>query len=235
MKIKPASIEYHNNCDCFKVSIENGKVYSVNVNWIAESFSLDNSYKIFNAVTSEDTGLMWNNGTFTSNLNGDVWICAFNDYGISYTIDFTEVVDTDYVKSMLDSIKTYIDSKDSSVKAYADSLIEQLMQTSDLSAKLELLNQINDILDGDSATAGFQAWQESLNTLTSLNASLKSVVDNVGRLEDYTDDIDDAIYSNSMKINSVKNDIIDLQNLIDSSKTDVLTMFKTKASTIFAV
>lgn len=80
-------------------------------------------------------------------------------------------VDT-LIQDALNAAKTYIDTQDASVKAYADSLISQLMNTSDLTAKLNLLNQINDILDGDAANAGFQAWQSSLARLTSAESAI---------------------------------------------------------------
>lgn len=68
----------------------------------------------------------------------------------------------------LTQLKTYVDSHDANIKTYADGLISQLMQTTDLSAKIALLNQVNEILDGDSATAGFQAWESSLTRLNQI-------------------------------------------------------------------
>ena len=70
------------------------------------------------------------------------------------------------------SAKTYIDSKDAGLKSYTDSALTQLMNTTDLTAKLELLKQINMILDGDAATAGFQAWQSALTRLNVVETSL---------------------------------------------------------------
>jgi len=83
----------------------------------------------------------------------------------------TPTIDT-LINDALASIKTYADSKDASVKAYADALIAQLMQTTDLEAKIALLNQVNDILDGDSATAGFQLWESNVAKLNQVVADL---------------------------------------------------------------
>lgn len=62
--------------------------------------------------------------------------------------------------------KVYIDQGDAAGKAYTDQKLELVLQTTDLNAKLALLQQINEILDGDNATAGFQAWQQNVAKLT---------------------------------------------------------------------
>lgn len=64
--------------------------------------------------------------------------------------------------------KIYIDQSSANNKQYFQNLLDDRMNTTDLTAKLELLNQINNILDGDKASEGFQAWQASLNTLNDL-------------------------------------------------------------------
>lgn len=68
--------------------------------------------------------------------------------------------------------KIYIDNGDQAVKDYVDSQLETTLQTTDLTAKLALLEQINNILDGDNATAGFQAWQSSVNDLIDLRTRM---------------------------------------------------------------
>lgn len=64
--------------------------------------------------------------------------------------------------------KIYIDQSAANNKQYFQNLLDDRMNTTDLTAKLELLNQINNILDGDEASEGFQAWQASLNQLNDL-------------------------------------------------------------------
>lgn len=68
--------------------------------------------------------------------------------------------------------KIYIDNGDQAVRDYVDSQLESTLQTTDLAEKLALLEQINNILDGDNATAGFQAWQSSVNDLIDLRARM---------------------------------------------------------------
>ena len=98
------------------------------------------------------------------------------------------------------SAKTYIDAKDAGLKAYTDAALAQLMNTTDLTAKLALLEQINTILDGDAATAGFQAWQAAL---TRLNAIETKAISDVSTLETK---INNAHESLNALINTTAND-----------------------------
>lgn len=86
-------------------------------------------------------------------------------------MNFTDIQNAIY--DALANAKIYIDAKDDSVKAYADTKIEALMNTSDLNAKLALLTEINTILDGDAATVGFQAWQAQVTKLTGIVADFE--------------------------------------------------------------
>ena len=79
--------------------------------------------------------------------------------------------------------KVYIDNGDLSVKAYVDSKLETTLLTTDLSAKLALLEEINNILDGDNATAGFQAWQTAVNQLSTLQTGLGTANANIATLQ----------------------------------------------------
>ncbi|MGB4497889.1 MAG: hypothetical protein WBI40_04255 [Methylococcaceae bacterium] len=131
---------------------------------------------------------LWETTTFIAEADETLYLggYAFGDYAAGkYTVALT-VVDNStpvtppaptvdaLIQDALNAVKTYVDTQDASVKAHAEALIAQLMNTSDLTAKLALLNQINDILDGDAATAGFQAWQSSLARLTSIEASIEA-------------------------------------------------------------
>lgn len=68
--------------------------------------------------------------------------------------------------------KHYIDQSSTANRQYTDQKLEQVLQTTDLAAKLALLEEINNILDGDNATAGFQAWQAEVAKLAQLRAEL---------------------------------------------------------------
>ncbi len=133
------------------------------------------------------------------------------------------------INSALDSIKTYVDSKDATVKAYANALIDQLMQTTDLAAKIALLNQVNEILDGDSATAGFQLWESSVAKLNQVVADL--VAESTARTSAI------SVTSNSLQtlINTTASEINARITTLDSSATANFVAMKAKAALIFAV
>lgn len=79
--------------------------------------------------------------------------------------------------------KIYIDRGDAAGKAYTDAKLAEVLQTTDLNAKLALLQQINEILDGDEASAGFQAWQNSVNSLADLAARVTATEVDVDALQ----------------------------------------------------
>lgn len=76
------------------------------------------------------------------------------------------------MNSALTIAKIYIDKSSTADRAYVDSQLQTVLQTTDLTAKLALLEQINGILDGDNATAGFQAWQAEVAKLTALRTEM---------------------------------------------------------------
>lgn len=82
-------------------------------------------------------------------------------------LQYTAAIDNALIIS-----KLYIDNGDQSVRNYVDEQLEATLQTTDLVEKLALLEQINGILDGDDATAGFQAWQSSVNDLIDLRTRM---------------------------------------------------------------
>lgn len=162
------------NSDIISTYLLAGKTYVVTVNAINPLTQVEGT----GGITGSSNQIVdyWNTtgdysvpSVFTPLNSGTLNLILFasGTYGTDYTIDFAEVdVTTEsYINDMLTTLKTYIDSKDTNVKTYAQGLIDQLTQTTDLQAKLDLITQINTILDGDTATAGFQLWQENVNAL----------------------------------------------------------------------
>jgi hypothetical protein len=148
------------------------------------------------------------------------------------------------INDALASVKTYVDSKDASVKAYADALIAQLMQTTDLAAKIALLNQVNDILDGDAATAGFQLWEANVAKLNQVVADLAA--ETLARSNAITasqNALQTSINSKSTEINaridsvvsSLNTEITAKTTTLDSGVTANFVAMKAKAAIIFAV
>ncbi|WP_287602707.1 hypothetical protein [Thiothrix sp.] len=76
------------------------------------------------------------------------------------------------MNSALTIAKVYIDQSSTADRAYVDTQLQTVLQTTDLNAKLALLEQINGILDGDNATAGFQAWQAEVGKLATLRTEM---------------------------------------------------------------
>ena len=130
--------------------------------------------------------------------NWDNWI-GFTNFVVTPPVAPTQTIDQ-MISDAFVSAKTYIDAKDAGLKAYTDAALAQLMNTTDLTAKLALLEQINTILDGDAATAGFQAWQAAL---TRLNAIETKAISDVLTLETK---ITNAHESLNALINTTSND-----------------------------
>lgn len=159
------------------------------------------------------------------------------------TTPTTDSIDT-LINDALVYVKTYVDTKDAALKVYADDLISQLMNSTDLSAKLALINEINQILDGDAATAGFQLWESNVAKLN------KVVADLVAETSARSSEIGATSNSLQTMINTTATEInarIDSINsgLSDSISTNVATLntnvtanfvaMKSKAAVIFAV
>jgi hypothetical protein len=148
------------------------------------------------------------------------------------------------IDDALASVKTYIDSKDVALKSYADSLIDSLMQTTDLSAKLALLNEINAILDGDTATAGFQLWESNVAKLTKVITDLQAESAARASAITATNSTLTAMVSTAESTLNARIDAID-SGLTGSISTNVATLnsnvtanfvaMKAKAAILFAV
>lgn len=96
------------------------------------------------------------------------------DGGVVASFEVARSVD-DIINDALVSVKAYIDTKDASVKTYAETKIAELVNTTNLTEKLALLTEINAILDGDTATAGFQLWESSVSKLNQINVDLNAI------------------------------------------------------------
>lgn len=147
------------------------------------------------------------------------------------------------IDAALASVKTYVDTKDAAIKAHAEALVNQLMQTTDLSAKIALLNQINDILDGDSATAGFQLWESNVSKLNQLVADMTATQQQLSLVSNQHYQ---AIQNTNTALNNAVNDlngsiwIVDTRLTTESKRikdANVATFqaLKAKAAIIFAV
>lgn len=112
------------------------------------------------------------------------------------------------IKQAFSIAKIYIDRGDAAAKAYCDSKLETVLQTTDLAAKLALLEEINAILDGDNATAGFQAWQNSVAQLSALQTGLSTANTNIATLQ--------------TGLTSVTNALAAAQEAIDTRITDAV-------------
>ena len=87
------------------------------------------------------------------------------------------------MNNALSIAKVYIDKGDAAGKAYTDAKLAEVLQTTDLSAKLALLQEINNILDGDNATAGFQAWQAEVAKLSDIYTRLGNAEADISGLQ----------------------------------------------------
>lgn len=117
------------------------------------------------------------NNTFTAALGAGTTLVSLSwviDTNIPKPSDPLLASIEQSINAAFGAVKTYVDTQDVNGKAYADSKISELMTTTDLSAKLALLNEINNILDGDTATAGFQLWQASLTKLNAVVADFNA-------------------------------------------------------------
>lgn len=159
--------------------------------------------------------------------------------GANFTViapieSFTVTTTTQDIDAMINDAfsvaKNYIDAKDAGLKAYTDAALDQLMNTTDLTAKLALLEQINSILDGDAATAGFQAWQSALTRLNAIETAAsdyKTATDS--SIQNISNNIQSSALSLTSKINANKT----ASDLADSAIAErVLTLETTTHSAV---
>jgi hypothetical protein len=207
---------------------EAGKTYEIKITGTSGEFS-----SVQDAVTGDYENNSFTGGnpfdgtpmTFTASRNFQAKI--YLDGG--NVISFEALATSDDVESMLAdalaSVKTYVDAKDASVKTYADNLIAQLMNTTDLQAKLDLLAEINAILDGDTATAGFQLWESSVSKLNQIATDFEA---NKTAVTQQIEIVTTTVQSLDFRLT---NEI----NVIKSSASTPFSSLKTKAASIFAV
>ena len=155
--------------------------------------------------------------------------------------NFTDIQNA--ILAALQNAKVYIDAKDDAVKAYADSKIDALMNTSDLTAKLALLAELNTILDGDAATVGFQAWQTQVTKLTGIVAEFEAFkASNIESVDAVNANIETLTTSIDSVKTSLEKAIADAVAGLGSSATttntaivDTFVSMQAKAATLFAV
>lgn len=180
-------------------------------------------------------------GQFTAEKSGQHEVYLYSNTKLM-AFDFVSAATTidELINDSLSYVKNYVDTKDAALKVYADDLIAQLMNSTDLSAKLALLNEINAILDGDSATAGFQLWESNVAKLTKVIADLESEsAARVNAIDTTSNSFQTLvnlkageIYSEIDSINTNLNNSI---TALDSKVTANFFAMKSKAASIFAV
>lgn len=237
--------------DVFGFDAIAGTTYAFNVSVIGEGMNaLEESGAIFdvNDVNVGSIPVSFNGGfgEFTAPTDGRFYLVVgdANAYLSQFTITMSVV---ESIESMINaafvSAKTYIDAKDSSLKAYTDAALNSLMQTSDLTAKLAVLAEINTILDGDAATAGFQAWQSSLNRLTAIELDVEAKHQYMGGwLIANVNSLNNDIQRSNSNIQLVSNTTFELENKIttetkriDDASIAAFKAMKDKAAILFAV
>lgn len=237
--------------DVFGFDAIAGKTYNFNVVVLGEGMNtLEESGAIYDANDNPAGSIALNfnggSGSFTAPTDGRFYLVVgqAGAYLTQFTITMMIAETTaELIDAALASIKTYVDTKDASVKAHAESLVNQLMQTTDLSAKIALLNQVNDILDGDAATAGFQAWEHSLTRLNELATAIENestfrfnqaqfIIQSLDSFKNETSNnfssLSGQVWTNN---ESVTNEI---KRIDDATVANFQTM-KAKAAVIFAV
>lgn len=207
---------------------EVGKTYEIKITGTSGEFS-----SVQDAVTGDYENTSFTGGspfdgtpmTFTASRNYQAKVYLDGGNVISFEVLATSNDVESMLADTLNSVKIYVDSKDEIVKAYANGLIEQLMNTTDLTEKLALLTEINAILDGDAATAGFQLWESSVSKLnqvvTDFEANKTAVTQQITNATTTLQSLDFRLTG---EINAIK-----------SSASNPFSSMKSKAATIFAV
>lgn len=239
--------------DVFGFDAIAGTTYSFNVQSIGEGINAireGNNFIVdsddFEVSNFEGTGNAGGIVLFTAQTTGKFYyvVGQAGAYLSQFSISMSVV---ESIESMINaafvSAKTYIDSKDASLKAYTDAALNSLMQTSDLTAKLALLAEINTILDGDAATAGFQAWQASLNRLTAIELDVEAkhqymggwLIANVNSLNSDIQRSNSDIQLVSNATSELGNKVTTETKRIDDASIAAFKAMKDKAAILFAV
>lgn len=122
--------------------------------------------------------------------------------------------------------KQYIDQKADSEHLAIITEVEGMLNTTDLAAKMDLLMRINAVLDGDEATAGFQAWQNSVTQLQDFLARMTAAENNISTLEQGVADVNDAL-------NTAITDLGDRITLeVSTAKTELNTVISGVAARV---
>jgi hypothetical protein len=170
--------------DVFAFDAVQGNTYTIN--FVATNVNytfLEETGLVFDS-TDNNVGYcdQYNGGSFVAPATARFYVVggasgehSANVYNVSMVVTQARSDVEQLLADALASIKTYVDLKDAGVQTFAQGLIDQLMQTTDLQAKLTLLTEINTILDGDTATAGFQLWESSVSKLNQINVDLNAI------------------------------------------------------------
>lgn len=202
--------------ECFAIQVEQGKTYTLVFKNAFGEMAVGEGLKCIFDAQDNQIGDFLTNNSWTADRTGTVYVLGDGYVSGTYSIQFEVAVDyNEVIVQALDSIKNYVDAKDASVKTFAQGLIDNLMNTTDLTEKLALLNEINQILDGDTATAGFQLWESNVAKLNSIESEL------VTTKNDF-----------SLSISNLSNDVTKLKSATSSNP---FASMKSKAATIFAV
>ncbi len=237
--------------DAFGFDAIAGKTYVFGVQVLGEGMNcLEESGVIFdtnnNSVGSIALDFNGGVGEFTAQADGRFYLVVgeAGAYLSQFTISMTVAESiSELIDATLNTLKAYVDSKDALDKTYIETKIAELMNTTDLTAKLDLLNQINAILDGDSATAGFQAWEHSLQRLNSIEIDISATQQQLSlvstqhyqAIQDVKRDLTNTTNSLNSSIYNVGTRLTTEAKRIDDGVTANFVAMKSKAAVIFAV
>ena len=117
------------------------------------------------------------------------------------------------------------------------------MKKTDLSEKIALLIQVYEFLDGDAATAGFQAWEHSLQRLNTLESEVftaQQLISDVGgrtynQIQDVKNELTTTSQNLDYAIRTVDTRLTNERKMIDDGINANFVAMKSKAAIIFAV
>lgn len=139
------------------------------------------------------------------------------------------------MNSALTIAKVYIDQGDAAGKAYTDAKLAEVLQTTDLNAKLALLNEINGILDGDKATAGFQAWSQQVTKLNDIYTRLGTAEADIDTLQTGLANVSSSLNTLADTLGTrITNEVATLNETIVAKDTATNTRIDTIAAGIAA-
>lgn len=242
-------VNYQNDGSNVTFTAIAGRTYRIDATGGGAGFGV-----VYSSETDSNLDVGVVNGLFTAPSSSFYSIALDGATVSSFNFDGVESIDA-MINAAFVSAKTYIDSKDAGLKAYTDNALAQLMATTDLTTKLALLEQINAILDGDAATAGFQAWEHSLQRLNSLDAAITTAqsavtiaFNNAMDAEVYARQSGDQVsygrllaienqlsYSISPQIQAVTDYVAIEAIRVETASENAFKAMKTKAAILFAV